>query len=150
MKVFIGADHRGYTLKEEIKPWLEEQGYEVHDVGSYAHDPEDDYPKYAAAVGEQVSSSSDSLGIVMCGSGVGVDIAANKIQGVRAGFGASVAVITSARRDDNINVLAVPADFAEIEEVKQRVDAFLKTTYTPNERFERRIEEINKLEKKEE
>ncbi len=150
MRVFIGADHRGYKLKEELKPWLESAGYEVHDVGSYEHDPEDDYPKYAAAVGEQVAEYSDSLGIVMCGSGVGVDIAANKIPGVRAGFGASVDVVTSARRDDNINVLAIGADFTEIEDAKQRIDTFLKTTYTPNERFERRIKEINNLEQKEE
>lgn len=147
MKVYIGADHRGFALKKKIVPWLQQLGYDVTDMGSHELVPTDDYPDYAAAVGKQVSLATDAYGIVMCGSGVGVDIAANKINGVRSGFGASVEQILSARHDDNINVLAIGADFTDETKTQQLIQTFLDTKYVPNDRFERRISQVKQLEK---
>src|SRR5262245_18641050 len=104
MKVYIGADHRGYPLKEKIKRLLEEKNLEVFDVGAETLIDGDSYVTYAKAVGESVASDTDSRGIVVCGSGVGVDMVANKIPGIRSGLGIAHDQILAARKDDNINV----------------------------------------------
>ncbi len=146
MKVFIGADHRGFALKEKIKPWLVEQGYEITDVGATALHPDDDYTDFASAVAHNVAKNVDDRGIVMCGSGVGVDVVANKIDGIRSGYAATVKEVQSARRDDNINVLAIAADFTDEEKTKQFIKTFLETAYIKEERFERRIDKIEEIE----
>ncbi len=84
MVVYIGADHRGFELKEELKLRLTVEGYQVEDVGNKEFDPEDDYVDFAKALGDIVADSSDAKGILICGSGVGVDMAANKVRGVRS------------------------------------------------------------------
>jgi RpiB/LacA/LacB family sugar-phosphate isomerase len=86
MKIYLGADHRGFTLKEKLKQWLESQGYAVQDMGAHVLTPGDDYTDYASAVGFNVAKSDDAKGIVVCGSGVGVDVVANKIDGVRSAY----------------------------------------------------------------
>lgn len=146
MKVFIGADHRGFQLKEKIKPWLVEQGHEIVDVGATALHPYDDYTDFASAVATNVAKEIDNRGIVMCGSGVGVDVVANKIDGVRSGYAATTTEIQSARRDDNINVLAIAADFTDEEKTKKLITTFLETPYVKEERFERRLDKIEEIE----
>ena len=87
MRIALGADHAGFSLKESLKPWLESSGHPVADLGAYALDPEDDYPDFAAAVARAVRDGAAERGIIVCGSGVGASITANKVAGGRAGLG---------------------------------------------------------------
>ena len=147
MIIYIGADHRGFNLKEQIKADLKNQGYEVVDVGAEKYDEADDYPVFAKAVGEKVSLDPDrSRGILICGSGVGVDIAANKFKKVRAGLAISPDQVYSARHDDNVNVLVLAADFIEESEASKMVKTFLATPFGGDERYKRRVGEISEIE----
>lgn len=150
MKVYIGADHRGFRLKEELKSWFAKE-YEVIDVGAFTLDPQDDYVSYAEKVAEEVVvDMQNSRGIIICGSGVGVDVAANKIEGIRCGLGFSQDEIRAARNDDDINVLALPANFVDSDFAKKIVKIFLETPFGKTERFERRINEISEIEESQE
>lgn len=145
MKVFIGADHKGFELKNKLRGWLNEQNYETEDLGAQNYDPGDDYPLIAEKVAKHVSAIS-GRGIVICGSGVGVDIVANKIDNIRAGYGASPEQIKSSREDDDINILAISSEFTDIEKAKELTRVFLETEFSNEERKIRRIEEIGKIE----
>src|SRR3989344_9563996 len=101
MKIYIGADHRGFELKEQLKNWLEQMGHHVEDCGAHEHALRDDYVDFAAEVGRKVTSEQGSRGVVICGSGAGVDITANKIKGVRCVLGFNIEQIRAARNDDN-------------------------------------------------
>lgn len=142
MNIFIGADHRGFRLKEELRIWLIQSGYEVTDLGAADLLPTDDYPDYAVAVAQKVITTEDSKGIVICGSGVGVDIVANKVKGIRSALGSSVEEIKSGREDDDINVLALGADYTDFEKAKLLIKTFLETPFKNEERYLRRIEKI--------
>ncbi len=144
MKVYIGADHRGYTLKEQLKKYLTK--IDLVDT-TPEHNPQDDYPDIAKTVAEKVAKDPESRGIIICGSGIGVDIAANKVNGARAGLGISTKQVKDATEEDNINILALASDFTEPEDAKDLVDIFLKTQYIPEDRRERRLEKIANLEK---
>jgi len=146
MKIFIGTDHRGYGLKVIIKQWLIDFGYEVIDMGAFVLDPDDDYTDYALSVAHNVSKDKNSLGIVFCGSGVGVDIVANKVDSVRSGYASSRKEVESAKRDDNINVLAIAADYTDENNAKEFIKVFLDTKYIKKVRYERRINKIKKIE----
>jgi ribose 5-phosphate isomerase B len=142
--IYLGADHRGYDLKAKIANWLSRRGYEFEDLGAYEYDHGDDYVDYAVKVAEAVSVSG--RGIVICGSGVGVGIAANKVSGVRCGLGFAQDQVHAARKDDNINVLALPADNVDEEHALKLVEKFLETAFAENERYLRRIEKIKRYE----
>ncbi len=146
MKIYIGADHRGFTLKQSLKPFLQEQGVEVVDLGAAEHIDGDDYVDYAAAVGTEIAKDPESRGIVICGSGVGVDMVANKIKGVRSGLGIAEDQVTASRKDDDINVLAIAADYTLPEEVRKMVRAFITTPFSDEPRYQARIDKVNKLE----
>ena len=146
MKIYLGSDHRGFLLKEKIAKWLFEWGYEFLDVGAENLDPGDDYTKYASEVASLVSKNEKSKGILLCGSGVGVDIVANKFDGVRASIGKSVAQVKAGRRDDDMNVLVIAADYMKEEEAKEMTRAFLETKFDENERHKRRLQDIKKIE----
>ncbi len=149
MTIFIGADHRGYNLKETLKNFLTQNNYQVEDMGAETLDPDDDYPIFAEAVAKRVSASDplhQDLGIVICGSGVGVDIVANKFDHVRSGFGMNVDQVRSGRRDDNTNVLALAADNIDESTAIEMVKAFIETDYEEADRRNRRLEEIKKIE----
>ena len=149
--IFLGADHRGFPLKEAIKNWLQQNNYQVEDLGAETLDPDDDYPVYAEAVAQKVSASDplhEDRGVVICGSGVGVDIVANKFDGVRSGFGMNVDQVKSGRRDDNTNVLALAADEIDETTAVEMVKAFIETDYEEAERRNRRLEEIKQIENK--
>ena len=148
MTIYLGADHRGFEMKERLKKWLEERGYQVEDKGAYALEPQDDYVDFAAQVAEEVSSNSSSRGIVLCGSGVGVDITSNKYKGVRCGLGFSKEQIQAARKDDDINILALPVDFLEEQTLYTITEQFLSTPFSNEERHLRRIAKIATLEEK--
>lgn len=146
MKVYIGADHRGFELKEKVNKWLFEWGYEFFDVGADHLDPKDDYPLYAQEVASLVSKDKNSRGILLCGSGVGMDVTANKFDGIRASVGISAVQVQAGRHDDDMNVLVLAVNFIEENEAKKMVKTFLETEFGAKERYKRRLEEIKKIE----
>jgi ribose 5-phosphate isomerase B len=146
MKIYLGADHRGYELKEKIVRWLFEMEHACLDLGAQSLDPADDYTKYAEEVASLVANNPGSRGILLCGSGVGVDIVANKFDGVRASIGKSVAQIEAGRNDDDMNILVIAADFTDEKDTKAMLIAFLETKFSGKSRYERRLQEIKKIE----
>ncbi len=146
MKIFLGADHRGYELKEKIAKWLFEMEHAYQDVGADHLDPADDYTKYAEQVASLVAKNEGSRGILVCGSGVGVEIVANKFDGIRAGIGKDVFQVEAGRNDDDMNVLVIASDYTEEKEAKAMLIAFLETKFSGKARHERRLEEIEKIE----
>lgn len=146
MKIYIGADHRGYILKEKVAKWLFEWKYEFQDLGAENLDLNDDYTKYAEQVASLVADNKKSLGILLCGSGVGVDVVANKFDGIRSSVGKNPEQVKAGRNDDDMNILVLAADYTDEYEVKEMVKAFLETKFSGKARFERRIEEIEKIE----
>lgn len=147
MTIYIGADHRGFELKSELKPWLEELGVVVVDLGAATYDPADDYPGVAIAVAEAVASAADtSLGIIICGSGVGANIAANKVNGVRSTQGWSVDQVEHAKQHDNINVLSLASNYFDLEQTKELVSVFIDAPFLGEERLIRRIKQISDYE----
>lgn len=144
--IYLGSDHRGFGLKKLIRQWLGEWQYEFLDVGS--DDPnneEDDYNDFAAVVAKRLTdedSEEDDMGILICGSGVGMSIAANRVTGVRCGLCTSVEQTIAARKEDDINCLALGADYLSEDLAKQIVEVFLKTEFDPEERYARRIEKL--------
>ena len=144
--IYLGADHRGLELKGQIAKWLAGRGYEFEDLGAFNYDREDDYVDFAVPVALRVAQSPDKhWGIVMCGSGVGVDIAANKVTGIRCGLGFSPDQVHAARKDDGINILALAADnFAEVPALKL-VEVFLDTEFVMSDKYLRRIEKISRV-----
>lgn len=146
MKIYLGADHCGYELKEKIARWLFEWKYDFLDVGAQSLDPADDYTKYAGEAASLVAGNKDSKGIILCGSGVGAVIVANKFDGVRAAIGKSAAQVKAGRNDDDMNVLVLAADYTDEHEAKEMVQAFLETKFGGKERYKRRLKEIEKIE----
>jgi len=148
MKIYIGADHRGFELKKELKKFLIEKGYEVEDAGAFKYDKDDDYPDFAEAVAEKVSKDDSARGILLCGSGTGMDAAANKVRGVRATLAFSKEITRAARNDDDVNVISLPADFLKSQEAEEIAEIFLKTPFEAVERRVRRLQKIAEIEKK--
>ena len=147
MIIFIGADHRGFALKEKLKQALSGEAYDVRDVGAERYIAEDDYPDYAEKVAEAVGKDPDgSRGILICGSGFGVDITANKFHGVRAALPMSPDHTYQARHDDDVNVLSLAADFTDEATALQIVKTFLATPFAKEERYRRRLDKISKRE----
>jgi ribose 5-phosphate isomerase B len=146
MKVYFGADHRGYKLKEELQNWLKELKYAVKDMGAYEFNEKDDYSLYAEKVGSIVGKEKGSRGILLCGSGVGVDIVANKFDGVRASIGKSKEQIKAGRNDDDMNILVIAADYTSKEEAKGMLKVFLETKFSQKEKFKKRLEDIKRIE----
>ena len=144
--IYIGADHRGYELKEKIASWLFDHKYEFTDMGATSLNPNDDYTKYAEEVALMVRDNENSKGILLCGSGVGVDVVANKFDGIRSSIGKSVLQVKAGRNDDDMNILVIAADFTTEKEAKGMLIAFLETKFSGKARYERRIEEIQKIE----
>ena len=146
MKIFLGADHRGYALKEKIAKWLFELEYPYQDLGAPSLEVGDDFTKYAEEVASLVANTPGSRGILLCGSGVGVDVLANKFDGIRASIGKNVFQVEAGRNDDDMNILVIAADFTEEKEAKAMLIAFLETKFSGKARYERRLQEIEKIE----
>ncbi len=146
MKVYLGADHRGFKLKENVKTWLEKWDVPHEDMGAYTSNEKDDYTIYAEKVSLMVVNEKDALGILICGSGVGVDISANKFDGVRASIGKEPAQVKAGRNDDDMNILVLASDFTDSEFAKEMVKVFLETEFDKNMRHKRRLEEIKRIE----
>ena len=142
MTIYIGTDHRGFALKEYIKQYLAGEGHAVHDCGNSVHDEDDDYPDFAKAVAEGVASESDARGIVLCGSGNGVAITANKVRGIRAAVALTAEQTRMARSDEDANIIALAADYTNEEQAREIIEAFLSTPFLDEERHMRRIGKI--------
>lgn len=148
MKIFIGADHRGYETKKQLKPWLEKQGYAVVDCGNTEYDKEDDFPDFSFAVADQVAGAASSTpgvearGIVICGSGGGVTIAANKVAGIRCVLGMDVADVVHNRDHNDANMLTLAADHMELSKMKTMIKTFLDTPFSGEKKCMRRIAKI--------
>ena len=143
MKLAIGSDHGGYLLKEEVKKDLIEKGYELEDVGTYSLDS-CDYPIFGNAVAKLVASKKADYGIVICTSGEGIMISANKVKGVRCGMGYNDEVSRLMRQHNNANCIAFGAKFMEKEDVLRRIYIFLSTEFEGG-RHQRRVDEIESL-----
>lgn len=148
MKIYLGADHGGYKLKEKIKDWLTEWGFAFEDIGAHALIDGDDYPDYAETLSRRVSGEKESLGILACRSGQGACIAANKIKNIRAALAWSQESIIAGRNDDDVNVVCLSADYVGFAEQRKIVAAFISTPFGNDERYQRRIDKISKLEQK--
>ena len=146
MTIYLGADHRGFELKNQIKDWMISNGHNVEDVGAHEKTLRDDYTEYAASAARKVSSNQANKGIVICGSGAGANITANKIKEIRSVLGFNVEQVRAARNDDNVNILALASDFTLLEDAKVLIDTFLSTAYDPTDNHARRIDKIRNLE----
>ena len=146
MKISLGADHAGYVLKDHLRDALIKAGHIVTDHGTGG--PESvDYPDFAAAVGRDVAGGAADRGILVCGSGVGMSIAANKINGVRAALGVNPDEVALTRHHNDANVLTLGARFLETSQADELVRIFLETAFDGG-RHERRVEKISLLERK--
>jgi ribose 5-phosphate isomerase B len=146
MKIYLGSDHRGFELKEIIAKWLFEWDYDFLDLGAEKLDLEDDYTKYASLVASMVSKDKGARGILLCGSGVGADITANKFDGVKSSIGKTPEQVKAGRSDDDMNILVIAADFTKEEEAKKMLKVFLETKFSKEARFKRRLSDISKIE----
>jgi ribose 5-phosphate isomerase B len=147
MKIAVGADHAGYELKDQIKQHLQQQGIEVRDEGTSS--PESvDYPDYARVVAHDVSEQRADLGILVCGSGIGMAITANKVDGIRAANVSTEYEAQMSREHNNANVLALGARILQPDQALRIVDAWLAAQFAGG-RHERRVEKIMAIEKEE-
>ena len=142
MRVYIGADHAGFALKQELVGRLTEAGYEVHDVGAAALDPEDDYSPYCLNTAALVVADPGSLGVVIGGSGNGEQIAANKVPGVRAALVWNRDTARLAREHNDANVLVLPARFVSEDEGVDILKTWLTTAFAGG-RHSRRVAKID-------
>jgi len=140
MKLSIGSDHAGYAYKEEIKKYLSRKGYEVVDVGTHSTDS-CDYPLFGRAAAEKVAEKEVDFGILVCSSGEGIMMTANKVKGVRCGLAYNDDVARLIRQHNNANMIAFGANFMKLEDVLRRIDIFLATDFEGG-RHERRVNEI--------
>lgn len=147
MKIYIGADHNGFSLKEELETYLAKKGYEIEDEGDKVLDTDDDFPQFGAKVAVAVlgSDDADPRGILICGSGQGVCIAANRFRGIRATLAWNSAEARAARNDDNSNVLCLPARELTQAQAAEIVDTWLTTPFAAAPRFIRRLKELDEL-----
>jgi ribose 5-phosphate isomerase B len=149
MLIYIGADHRGFALKESLKAALQQEGYEVADVGAHGVVPDDDYPEYAKAVAQGVSSApTETRGVLVCGSGVGMDVMANKFKDVRSVLAISTDQVYEARHDDDVNVFSVAADFTDPTLAEKMLKIFMTTPFGQDQKYARRLDEMRAGENK--
>ncbi|GIW62222.1 MAG: ribose-5-phosphate isomerase [Patescibacteria group bacterium] len=143
--IYLGADHRGFNLKEEIKRYLQDQGFTVVDLGNHSYQPDDDFVDFSQRVAKNVLSNKDSVGIVFCGSGVGVDIACNRFSGIRSVLGFNKDQIEKAVADDHCNVLSLAADFVDKNTAIDFIKTFLSAEKKQDDKYLRRIRKLDRL-----
>jgi ribose 5-phosphate isomerase B len=149
MKISIGADHAGYEMKMQLVDLVKQLGHTVHDVGTFEPDKPDDYPDYAALVAEEVRSGAADRGILVCGSGVGVSVAANKFKGIRAGMCHDHYSAHQGVEHDDMNVLVLGARIIGPMMAQDAAQAFLNAKFSGEERHVRRLNKVKKIEQNE-
>jgi len=160
MKIFIGSDHTGYEIKEELKKYFSELGYKLEDKGAFKYDSEDDYPDFIRPVAEAVAKDKKSFGIILGGTGQGEAMCANRVPGARATvfYGEalpkeavdikgtksadSFEIIKLARRHNDANILSLGVRFLSLDEIKFATELFLATKFENEERHKRRIKKL--------
>ena len=147
MRIAIGADHAGYELKAQITQVLEELGHVVSDVGAHSLDPADDYPDFTKALAEHVTSQQSARGIMVCGSGVGASVAANKVRGIRASVCHDTYSAHQGVEHDDMNVLCLGARIIGQEVAAEIVSAFVSAEFTGEERHLRRLNKVLDMER---
>ena len=147
MKIYLGSDHRGFALKEKLKGLLTEWGYDYEDMGPFEYNKDDDYPDFAKLVGDKVAANLGSKGILICGSGVGVAMTADKIKGVRVGTMFDVEQVKASVADEDTNVIGLSNDYSSEEKNIEIAKAFLESKFSGAERHIRRVNKIKQLEK---
>ncbi|HEV2412489.1 MAG TPA: RpiB/LacA/LacB family sugar-phosphate isomerase [Candidatus Saccharimonadales bacterium] len=149
MKIYLASDHAGFHLKSRIHAYLVQHDYDVEDVGDETFDPKDDYPQFAyAATTKLLGTKEDARAILICGSGQGMCIAANRVHGIRATVVESVWMAKDVREDDDSNILCLPARVLEKQDSKlvtDILDTWLKTPFSNAPRHTRRLKEIEEL-----
>ena len=149
MKIFVGADHNGFELKEKVIDYLKNAGHDVEDAGDEVYNPDDDFPVFASKAVNKLKTSSDKdpRAVLICGSGQGMVIAANRHKGIRAGLGWSIDAAKSLRNDEDSNVLGLPGLLLRDEPKKafDIIDVWLKTPFANAARFIRRNKELDNL-----
>ena len=151
MKIYIGSDHAGYAMKEELKEFLEDLEHDVEDCGAYTFDPNDDYPDFIEKVAQQVSTEAGKglqnkvFGIILGSSGEGEAMDANRFPHVRAleYYGGNLEIVKLGREHNDANILSLGARFVPIEEAKQAVEIFIETNFSAEIRHQRRIDKID-------
>lgn len=146
MKIAVAADHGGFSLREVVITILSEKGYEVEDLGAYDLDLSDDYPDFALSVASSIQSGRADRGIIICGSGIGATIVANKVTGIRAGTCHDTYSARQGVEHDDMNVICMGARVIGSEVAKEVVLAFVSATFSGEDRHMRRVEKIRKLE----
>ena len=144
--IYLGADHRGFEAKNTIFKFLKANNLEVKDVGAYNHDPEDDFNDFAITVARNVRRDRESCGILICGSGIGMALQANRFKGVRAIASTDNRIVEIARAHDNVNVLCLSADFLSMEEMQALVRTFLSTRFSNEPKYIHRIVRLDERE----
>lgn len=142
MNTYLATDHGGYELKEILKNWLKENGYDTKDLGAFSIDPNDDYPDFIIPLARKVSQEPDSLGIIIGRSGNGEAIAANKVKGIRAAVCLNEEMARKAKQHNDANILSLGADYISVDEAKNIAKMFLDTPFSNEERHIRRINKI--------
>ncbi len=147
MKIYVGSDHNGYQLKHDLIEYLRRAGHEVADAGDTQLNPDDDFPVFAQTVVKDILGSTDKepRGILICGSGQGMCMAANRFKGIRALLGYDHESVRSARNDDDANILCLPASLLKSGNAHALVDIFLDTPFAAAPRFVRRIKEMDNI-----
>ncbi len=147
MNIYIGTDHNGFTLKEELVTFLRQSGHNVTDEGNKKFDAEDDFPQFAGRViGAMLTSDDpDPRGILICGSGQGMCMTANRFKGIRASVVWDLYEARASRNDDDSNVLCLPARVLKADKVNAIVQTWLTTPFADAARFKRRIKEMDQL-----
>jgi ribose 5-phosphate isomerase B len=146
MRIAIGADHAGFALKTELVAWLARRGLHCRDVGAACYQPDDDYPDYAVAVARAVAAGEADLGIMVCGTGTGSCIAANKVPGVRAAVCSDTFSARCSREHNDANVLCLGERVVGVGVAQEVVAAWLGETFSGEERHRRRLAKVRALE----
>ncbi len=147
MKIAIGADHAGFELKEKVKKYLLKQGVEVDDLGTNSSESVD-YPDYAVKVAHEVAAHKVTYGVLVCGSGIGMAITANKVTGIRATTATTEQEAQLSREHNDANVLAIGARLVKDDQAVKIVDSFLKSSFAHG-RHEQRVAKIEMIERDE-
>ena len=146
MTLFIAADHRGFELKNLLMEYLQEKNIRIEDMGNYEYEAEDDYPDFSKKVAQAVLQNPENfLGIVICGSGVGVCIVTNRFNGIRCGLGFEESQVKHMRENDHVNVLALASEYINLEKAKLLIDAFLAGKPRAEEKYLRRIKKLDNI-----
>ena len=147
-RVAIAADHGGFSLKADLSAWIASLGHEVVDLGAHKLDPDDDFPDFADAAAQAIVSGQAERAVILCGSGVGASVAANKVPGVRAAVCHDTYSAHQGVEHDDMNVLCIGARVVGIEVARELVAAFLSAEMLPGERYHRRLKKVNAMEER--